>query len=71
MQSFTKKLKAFVELCGYIAELNPEELRNSSGRIIRRPEDGGDPREMLYLRSIKNKVVVPPEESDQANDDPF
>ena len=71
MQSFTKKLRAFVELCGYIAELNPEELRNSSGRIIRRPEEGGEPREMLYLRSTKNKVAVPLEQTDAANDDPF
>lgn len=55
-QSFTKKLRAFVNLCPYIAELNPSDLCNSQHRIIRRAKDaqpGDSPVEMIYLRSKK------------------
>lgn len=57
-QSFTKKLKAFVELCPYIKELNPEDLCNSQHRIIRRDpaNPDGSPVEMIYLRSKKSDV---------------
>lgn len=33
MQSFTRKLCSFVKLCPWIDELNPDEYKNSSGRI--------------------------------------
>ncbi len=54
MQGFNRKLKAFVELCPWVAEINPEEMRNSNGRIqdfvevspgIKKTKD------MIYLRS--------------------
>lgn len=54
-QDFTKKLRAFVTLCPYIKEMNPEELCNSQHRIIRREKDapaGASPVEMIYMRSI-------------------
>lgn len=38
-QSVTKKLKAFVQLCPWIEELNPECYCNASGRILRRDEN--------------------------------
>ena len=65
-QSFTKKLKAFVELCPYIKELNPEDLCNSQHRIIRRDpaNPDGSPVEMIYLRSKKSDVK---KEDTQAN----
>ena len=55
-QSFTKKLRAFVELCPYIQELNPADLCNSQHRIIRRDPANPDssPVEMIYLRSKKS-----------------
>lgn len=57
MQSFTKKLRAFVLLCPWIAEYNPPEYCNSSGRCIRRekgaPDDQG-PVEMIYLKRDKS-----------------
>lgn len=56
-QSVTKKLKAFVQLCPWIEELNPECYCNASGRILRRDEnaDGEQgPVEMIYIKSVPN-----------------
>lgn len=50
MQRFTKALKGFVALCPYIDELNPKDLRNSQGRIVRKDNDG-KAADMIYLRS--------------------
>ncbi len=77
-QKFMVKLQAFVELCPYLAELNPPELRNSSGRIQRKRMQGDMARtmDMLYLRTAKEAekgcLAVPEEESDaQKGDKPF
>lgn len=54
MQSFTRKLKAFVNLCPWIAELNPQDLCNSSGRIQQSVEVSPGlhkTKDMIYLRS--------------------
>lgn len=55
MQAFTRKIKAFVQACPWIAELNPKEYQNNQGRIIRRESDvpGGPSKvkEMIYLRT--------------------
>ena len=56
-QSVTKKLKAFVELCPWIEELNPECYRNASGRILRREKNAqgeNNPVEMIYLKAVPN-----------------
>ena len=56
MNTFTRKLRSFVELCPWVSELNPEEFQNGQGRIIRRDKDAalGTPAvEMIYLRSVK------------------
>lgn len=52
-QTFKKKLVSFALTCPWIEELNPPEMRNSSGRIVRREEgvENGRPVEMIYLRS--------------------
>ena len=50
MQRFTKALKGFVALCPYIEELNPKDLCNSQGRIVRKDNDG-KAADMNYLRS--------------------
>ncbi len=57
-QNFMKKLRAFCELSPYIDCLNPEEMRNSSGRIQRK-ETGQAPGlpaktvDIIYLRTVK------------------
>lgn len=50
MQRFTKALKGFVALCPYIEELNPKDLCNSQGRIVRKDNEG-KAADMIYLRS--------------------
>lgn len=50
MQRFTKALKGFANLCPYIEVLNPEELLNASGRLLRKVE--GQTKEMIFLRTI-------------------
>ena len=58
-QKFLKKLEAFALLCPWVEELNPAEVRNNSGRIIRREEGaapGSSPVEMIYM---KKKVETP------------
>ncbi len=53
MQSFTRKLRAFVQLCPWIEEMNPKEYQNGGGRIIRKPENapaGTNPKEMIYMK---------------------
>ncbi len=55
MQSFTRKLKAFCEICPWIQELNPRELRNASGRIQRKVKlDNGETKvkDMIYVKSF-------------------
>ena len=52
-QKFLKKLEAFALLCPWVEELNPAEVRNNSGRIIRREEGaapGSSPVEMIYMK---------------------
>lgn len=69
MQSFNKKLKAFVELCPWVKELNPEKYRNSSGRIQQRVKIGLDKektKDMIYLESDKSYI-----EAQCDDDEPF
>lgn len=51
MQSFTKRLKAFVEIAEHVHELNPKELLNKQGRISRRVD--GKAEDCIYLRSAE------------------
>lgn len=54
MQSFTRKLCSFVKLCPWIDELNPDEYKNSSGRIqksVTTPSGEVKTKDMVYLRS--------------------
>ncbi len=46
---FTKALKAWCRYCDYVEKFNPEELRNSSGRIIRKVD--GAAAEMIYIQT--------------------
>ncbi|OJU36235.1 MAG: hypothetical protein BGN96_04570 [Bacteroidales bacterium 45-6] len=51
-QKFTQALKAYCRYADHIIELNPRELMNSQGRIIRRHESKpGSPVEMIYVRT--------------------
>jgi hypothetical protein len=52
-QRFSKALKAWSRFNGYI--LNPLELQNSQGRIIRRPVDK-TPKEMIYVRQPGKEI---------------
>lgn len=54
MQKFTKALRGFVNLCPYIAELNPQEMLNSSGRLMQKIE--GKTKEMIYLRTVDKET---------------
>jgi hypothetical protein len=68
MQSFTRKLKAFVQLCPWISELNPQDLCNSSGRIQQAIEVTPGlkkTKDMIYLRSVKE---IEQEEDTQHNE---
>lgn len=61
-QTFKRKLESFAKTCQWVDELNPVEMRNSSGRIIRREEGaapGASPVEMIYVR---RKVEKKPSE---------
>lgn len=53
MQSFTRKLYSFVKLCPWIDELNPDEYKNSSGRIQKSVNFNGQvkTKDMIYLKS--------------------
>lgn len=60
MKSFSKKLRAFSQICPYIHEMDPEGYRNSQGRNIetRPSSDPLNPQatktvEMVYMRSMK------------------
>lgn len=74
MQAFSRKLKAFAADTPYIDCLNPEDLCNNSGRIIRRPPGSVSdaPTDMIYLRSAGKDIVIPKAETDEASpDSPF
>ncbi len=57
MQRFTKALSSFCELCPYVITLNPASMRNSSGRIIRRNEQG-ETKEWVYVQTKKELPIV-------------
>ena len=50
-QRFMRSLKAYATLNSYRFELNPAELQNASGRIIRKGKDNVS-KVMLYMRSV-------------------
>ena len=58
MQRFTKALKGFAELCPYIDTLNPEEMLNSTGRLLKKVD--GQTKEMIYLRTLEKPGVFSP-----------
>ena len=51
MKRFSQQLKAFCEFSEHIHCLNPRDLQNSQGRIVRRVD--GKIEEHIYLRSTK------------------
>ncbi len=54
MQRFTKALQAFVANSDYIEELNPKELRNSQGRLMRKK--GSNNIECIYLKEVGKAI---------------
>ena len=62
MKGFSRKLKAFAQVCPYIVEMDPEEFRNAQGRNISTIK-GNDPLnpertktvEMLFMRSVEGE----------------
>lgn len=77
-QTFMKKLAAFALLCPWVEELNPKELRNSSGRITRREEGaapGSSPVEMIYMKKKAEAPKNTPSEAElwaqEHDDEPF
>ena len=66
-QKFLKKLEAFALLCPWVEDLNPAEVRNNSGRIIRREEGappGTSPVEMIYMKKKEESAIPGPEEGE-------
>lgn len=61
MQRFTKALRGFAELCPYICELNPQELLNSNGRLLKKVD--GQTKEMIYLRTQPKKISTTSQET--------
>lgn len=60
-QTFMRKLKAFVLLCPWIEEMNPKQMQNSSGRIVRREEGaapGCSPVEMIYVKKKSDDAPI-------------
>ena len=51
MQRFTKALKGFTNLCPYIDTLNPGEMLNKDGRLLKKVD--GQTKEMIFLRTVK------------------
>ncbi|EMS34585.1 hypothetical protein C943_03272 [Mariniradius saccharolyticus AK6] len=57
MQKFSKALKAFCELKGYV--LDPEDLKNSDKRIIRkvtRPDGSSKSMEMIFIKTHGHSI---------------
>ena len=73
MKRFTQQLKAFCEFSEHIHCLNPRDLQNSQGRIVRRVD--GKIEEHIYLRStkaaMKNEAFNAGDESLTAGTDDF
>ena len=67
--AFTKALRSFAELCPYIAEMNPIDLLNKSGRYLQKID--GKTKEMIFMRTkLKNGepvAFVPQTESSDGN----
>ena len=55
MQRFTKALRGFANLCPYIEALNPTDLLNKEGRLLRKVE--GQTKEMVFLKTFKRVNV--------------
>lgn len=51
MQRFTKALNGFANLCPYVSSINPPDLLNSSGRLMKKVE--GKTKEMIYVRTVR------------------
>lgn len=66
MQRFTKALRGFAQLCPYIEELNPKEMLNSNGRLLKKVD--GVTKEMIYLRTKeKPDTFIPQTDSNNGN----
>ncbi len=52
---FTKALKAFCQFSDYIESLNPDELRDNNGRIIKRID--GSTHECIYLKTYDKEII--------------
>ena len=66
MKAFTNKLKAFCDVTEWIDELNPPELLNSQGRIMKFINN--TQQEMIYIRSVKEPEVPEPTQPDLFDD---
>lgn len=62
MQSFTKKLKAFCEICPWIECLNPKECQNASGRIQQKIEVTPGVKKVKDMIYVKSKPIDQAEE---------
>ena len=56
MQRFTKALKGFAALCPYVDMINPPEMLNTSGRLMRKVD--GETQEMIFVRTVKMREYM-------------
>ncbi len=56
MQRFTKDLKGFAALCPYVDMINPPEMLNTSGRLMRKVD--GETQEMIFVRTVKMREYM-------------
>lgn len=70
MQRFTRALKGFVKVCDYMADFNPADMLNESGRFQRRIDDKTE--DMIYLRTYTEEGdFAPIKDTDSTDDKPF
>ena len=65
MQRFTKALKGFAALCPYVDMINPPEMLNTSGRLMRKVD--GETQEMIFVRTVKMREYMQKSQLDKEN----
>ena len=69
MQTFTKKLRAYCNLCPYIAELNPADMCNAQNRISKRIE--GVMEDMIYIKTVDTKTIENKSPAEEKKNEPI
>lgn len=71
MQSFSKKMRAFCEICPWIDEMNPRDLQNASGRIQQKVEVTPGVKKVKDMIYVRSKPIDAASESPAAAEQDF